>query len=85
VLVQIDSWTESENLLKIAASIVVEKSGQKAIVIGTKASRLKQIGTEARLELEEALGMKIYLELFVKVRQGWRGKPGYLADLDWKG
>jgi GTPase len=84
VLIQIDSWTESERLLKIAASIVVEKPGQKAIVIGTKASKLKEIGTEARLELEKALGMKIYLELFVKVRKGWREKPAYLADLDWK-
>jgi GTP-binding protein Era len=85
VMVQVDDWEESPKLLHIAASIIVERDGQKAIVIGTKGSRLKEIGTEARLELEQTLGNKVFLELFVKVRKNWREKPAYLSELDWKG
>jgi len=84
VMVQVENWEESEGLLKVAAAIVVERDGQKGIIIGSKGSRLKEIGTEARLELEKILGRKIYLELFVKVRKNWREKPDYLREIDWK-
>jgi GTP-binding protein Era len=63
---------------------VVEKAGQKAIIIGAKGARLKEIGTQARLELEQILGRKLYLELFVKVRKDWREKPVYLREIDWR-
>ncbi|KAF1019495.1 MAG: GTPase Era [Paracidovorax wautersii] len=57
--------------LRIAATIVVERDGHKAMVIGEKGERLKRIGTEARQELEKILGCKVFLELWVKVRSGW--------------
>jgi len=84
VMVQVEQWEESGRLLKVSVAILVEKQGQKGIVIGAKGSRLKQIGTEARLELEEALDRRIYLELFVKVRKDWREKPAFLREIDWK-
>ena len=85
VMVQIDEWRESSRLLRVSATILVEKTGQKAIVIGARASMLKRIGTLAREELEQLLGRKIYLELFVKVRKKWREQPAYLRETDWKG
>jgi GTPase len=58
-------------LVKIAATIVVEREGHKAMVIGDKGERLKRIGTEARQELEKLMGCKVFLEVWVKVRTGW--------------
>ena len=57
--------------VKIAATIVVERDSHKAMVIGDKGERLKRIGTEARQELEQLLGAKVFLQTFVKVRSGW--------------
>jgi len=58
-------------LVKIAATIVVERDGHKAMVIGDKGERFKRIGTEARQELEKLMGAKVFLEIWVKVRTGW--------------
>ena len=58
-------------MVKIAATIVVERDGHKAMVIGDKGERLKRIGTEARQDLEKLMGAKVFLELWVKVRSGW--------------
>ena len=58
-------------LARIAATIVVERDGHKAMVIGDKGERLKRIGTEARQELEQLMDCKVFLELWVKVRSGW--------------
>jgi GTP-binding protein Era len=58
-------------MVRIAATIVVERDGHKAIVIGDKGERLKRIGTEARQELEKLMDCKVFLELWVKVRSGW--------------
>ena len=58
-------------LLRIAATIVVERDGHKAMVIGQQGERLKRIGTEARQELEKLLDAKVFLEIWVKVRSGW--------------
>ena len=58
-------------MVRIAATIVVERDGHKAMVIGEGGERLKRIGTEARTELEKLLGAKVFLELWVKVRSGW--------------
>lgn len=58
-------------LVRIAATIVVERDSHKAMIIGESGQRLKRIGTEARLELEKLLGCKVFIELWVKVRSGW--------------
>ncbi|RYX91190.1 MAG: GTPase Era [Comamonadaceae bacterium] len=57
--------------VKIAATIVVERDGHKAMVIGDKGERLKRIGTEARQELEKLMDAKVFIEIWVKVRSGW--------------
>lgn len=84
VAVLIEEWKETPRLTRIMATIVVERPGQKAIIIGSRGAMLKQIGTRARLEIETLLGRKIFLELFVKVREGWRENPQFLEDLDWR-
>ena len=69
--VMIDKFEEVGNLRRIFASIVVEKTSQKAILIGEKGERLKRIGTDARKEMEASFGCKVYLELWVRVKKGW--------------
>jgi GTP-binding protein Era len=61
----------SNRMVRIAATIVVERDGHKAMVIGDKGERLKRIGTEARQELEKLLDAKVFIEVWVKVRSGW--------------
>ena len=81
--VRVDSFEESERLIRIRATIYVERDGQKGIVIGRGGAMLKQIGTQARLELEELLGVKIFLELQVRVERNWRDNPAIVRQLDW--
>ena len=73
--VVIDYFKEEDNLIKIGATIIVEKDSQKKIVIGSKGSMIKEIGKAAREELEIFLGKKVYLELFVKVVKNWTKNP----------
>ena len=68
----------------IAATIHVERPGQKSILIGTRGEVMKRIGTEARQELERMAGTKIFLELFVKVKKNWREDPAFLNSIDWR-
>jgi len=82
--VMIDSWVETPTLLKIAATIYVEKQGQKAILIGVGGAGLKRIGTLARYEMEKTFERKIFLETFVKVKPNWRQDPEFLAAIDWR-
>lgn len=84
VTVVIDKWEETPRLTRISATIVVEKEGQKVIVIGQRGSRLKTVGTDARVEMEALFDRKIFLELFVKVRENWRERPEFLNELDWR-
>ena len=58
-------------MVRIAATIIVEREGHKVMVIGEKGERIKRIGTEARQELEKLLDAKVFIELWVKVRAGW--------------
>ena len=83
VAVLVDDFEEGEKLLKIRATIYVEREGQKGILIGRGGSMMKEIGTAARKELEELLGVKIFLELFVKVQANWRGNRAMVKQLDW--
>lgn len=80
ICVNIMSYKEEENITKINADIVVEKKAHKPIVIGKGGSMLKKIGTEARRELERFTDGKIYLELFVKVKEEWRDNSTLLSD-----
>jgi len=84
VAVMIEQWEDSARMTTIHAVILVERDGQKAILIGRGGEMLKQIGTEARLEIEEMLGRKVFLQLFVKVRPGWRQDPRFLDAIDWR-
>jgi len=85
VAVVIDTWQDSGKLLHIAATIYVERPGQKAILIGAGGSALKKIGTLARKELETIFDRKVFLQTFVKVRAGWRQDPEFLTAVDWRG
>jgi GTP-binding protein Era len=74
--VVIDKFTEEpgktvSRMVRVAATIIVERDGHKAMVIGEGGERLKQIGTLARQELEKLMDAKVFLELWVKVRSGW--------------
>ena len=62
---------KQKRLVRIAATIVVERDTHKAMVIGDKGERIKRIGTETRVELEKLLDAKVFIELWVKVRSGW--------------
>jgi GTPase len=84
VAVTIDKWEESPTLTRVFASIRVERPGQKAIVIGGKGATLKRIGTLARHEMEALFGIRIYLDLHVRVQPGWREKAAFLNTLDWR-
>jgi GTP-binding protein Era len=84
VAVWVDSWEDLPGLIRIYATIHVERDSQKGIIIGAGGSMLKQIGTLAREEMERIFGRKVYLELHVKAKPGWREKPDFLAALDWR-
>jgi GTP-binding protein Era len=77
----IDSFKEGPPLVRIEASILVERESQKGILIGRGGAMLKSIGSAARREIEAFLGTKVYLGLFVKVREGWREDPGMLDEM----
>jgi GTP-binding protein Era len=69
-----------EDFARIYCVIVVERSSQKKIIIGKGASRLKEIGIRARREIENLLGHRVHLELFVKVEEDWRNKQQLLDE-----
>jgi GTPase len=79
----IDQFEEAPKLLRIHATLHVERDSQKKILIGHKGEMLKKIGTAARKELEDLLGRKIFLEMFVKVVADWRENPRLVRELDW--
>ena len=77
----IERFEEGEGVVRIYASIVVERESQKIIVIGTAGQVLKEVGVEARAEIESLLGRKVYLDLHVKVRKKWRDDDQMLRTL----
>jgi len=81
--VVIDQFEESPTMLRIHATLHVERDSQKKILIGHKGEMLKKIGTAARKELEKLLGTKIFLATFVKVVADWRENPQKVRELDW--
>jgi GTP-binding protein Era len=80
----IDKWEETPAIVRIYATIYVERDGQKAIIIGAKGAMLKKVGTLAREEMESLFGIRIYLDLHVKVESRWRENPAFLNALDWR-
>ena len=82
--VLVEQYEESGKLTRIAATIYCERDGQKAILIGKQGANLKKIGTAARLQIEKLLNTKVYLELFVKVRPGWRDSRDFVQETDWR-
>lgn len=83
VAVLVDSFEETEKLIKIRATIYVERDGQKGILIGKGGEMIKKIGTLARKEIESILGTRVFLDLFVKVQPNWRQNAALVRQLDW--
>jgi len=79
--VQVENVEQDGGLLRIDAVILAERESHKPLLIGARGSMIKEVGTEARLELEKVLGKKVYLALRVKVEEGWRDRDAVLADL----
>jgi GTP-binding protein Era len=84
VSVLIEQFEESPRLTRIAAVIFCERDGQKAILLGKGGQMLKKIGTAARLDIEKMVGTKVFLELFVKIKAGWRDSRNFVEELDWR-
>jgi GTP-binding protein Era len=84
VSVLIEQFEESPRLTRIAAVIYCERDGQKAILLGKGGQMLKKIGTSARLDIEKMVGTKVFLELFVKIKAGWRDSRSFVEELDWR-
>ncbi len=82
IAVVIDSIKKQDNkdIIDVMATIIVERSSQKGIVIGKQGSMLKEVGQRARADIEALLGSKVYLELWVKVQKDWRNKMSVLRD-----
>lgn len=86
VAVEIEKIAKDENkdLVRINASIIVERDSQKGIVIGKRGALLKEIGTRSRKDIETLLGSKVYLELWVKVQKDWRDRASQLRDYGYR-
>lgn len=84
VAVTIESFKEKSKMIEINATIIVERSSQKMIVIGKGGQMIKSIGTDARRDIVKFLNQKVYLELFVKVEENWRNNKKYLKEFGYK-
>ncbi|WP_409299175.1 GTPase Era [Peribacillus sp. SCS-26] len=80
VIESIKREDNSSGTVHVMATIIVERDSQKGIVIGKQGKMLKEIGQRARLDIENLLGSKVFLELWVKVQKDWRNRPGQLRD-----
>lgn len=78
--VLINEFKEKENIIKIQADIIVHRETQKVIIIGEKGSMIREIGIQARQDIEAFVGQKVFLELFVKVRPKWRDNDSQLKE-----
>lgn len=86
IAVDVDEIKEDseKNLMRIRATIYVERESQKGIVIGKQGQMLKEVGTGARMQIEKLLGVKVYLDLWVKVKKDWRNKQGALREFGYE-
>jgi GTP-binding protein Era len=81
---EIESFKDERNIIKIRALIHVSRDSQKGIIIGHKGAMLKKVGTEARHDMEDFFGKKVFLELYVKVTKDWRDKPAMLKRFGYR-
>jgi GTPase len=84
VLVEHEDYDEAKDLHSIHARILVERDSQKKILIGKKGAMIREIGTQARADIETLLGVHVYLDLNVSVRKGWRDNPALLRSLGYE-
>lgn len=77
----VEEYIDKKDKAIINATIIVERDSLKSIIIGKQGSMLKEIGSKARADIEEMIGKKVYLELFVKTIKNWRDKEKYLKEL----
>ena len=84
ITVEIEQFKETDKLLEIGALIWVEKKGQKKIVIGEKGAKIKDIGTQARVDMEKLFGKKVFLQTWVRVREGWSDDVRALQSLGYR-
>lgn len=82
--VEIESFKEENGMLRIHALIWVERDSQKRIVIGKSGEKLKEVGKQARLDMEKLFGSKVFLQLWVKVKEGWSDNERILNSLGYK-
>jgi GTPase len=80
----VEKFEETPKLLRLEATLNVERDSQRKILIGHKGAMIKKIGTEARKELESLFGAKIFLSMFVKVVPNWRNNPQKVREVDWR-
>ena len=81
VAIVLDEYKKSGNTINVSATIVVERSSQKGILIGAQGKMIKRIGTAARKDIEVLLGAHLFLQLYVRVEKNWRDNPNKLYQL----
>jgi len=84
VEIEIESFKDEQKIIKMGAVIHVARDSQKGIIIGHKGAMLKKVGTEARHDMEDFFGKKVFLEIFVKVTKDWRDKPAILKRFGYR-
>lgn len=84
VAISIDKVDEQPKLTSVMATIHVERDSQKGILIGKKGAMIKEIGTQARLQMQKLIMGSVHLEMFVRVQSNWRSHPSQLADLGYR-
>lgn len=85
IAVVVESVEEKKTLVKVSGVIIVERDSQKGIIIGQKGQKLKEIGRLSREDIENLLGSKVFLELFVRVEKDWRNKGRSLREFGYSG
>lgn len=80
----VETWEEEENIVRIGVLIIVDRESLKKIIIGKNGSMLKNIGMKARVDIEDLLGKKVFLETYVKTIDNWREKEKYLTEFGLK-
>jgi len=81
VIVVIDEFKDEKTLLKIRATIICEREGHKPILIGHEGAMLKKIGTFAREDMERFFNVKVFLDLWIKIKEDWKDNDFYLKNI----